>query len=162
MNEELVQAVTDRLAAMLAQEPELPAALLVGGAPTEPLGYRYVAEKPYCAVVIGRLSYTQLLFFREEAVYSALAEGLPVYLWLPGLPHRQKPCRSRPLLSRLSTAERELRSLGILPAGGSLKRRFISGEEARRLKAEHEAVPPGAVLSPLARDILERGKDDLP
>lgn len=161
MNEDLVQKITNRVAALLQEkEPETaPAALLVGGAPTQPLGYRYVSAPPYTAVVIGQLTYTELLYFREETVFSALAEGIPVYLWAQGLPHRRMPCKSRPLLSRLAAAERELRSLGILLLDGNPKRRFISGEEAQRIRASGAPVPPGAVLSPLAKDILTDGKE---
>lgn len=160
MNEELVRKITERVAALLQErEAQYPAAYLVGTEPDKPLGYRYVSQPPYAAVVIGGLTYTELLYFQEEAVFSALAEGIPVYLWVPGLPHKRLPCASRPLLSRLAAAERELRSLGVLFLDANAKRRFISGEEARRIRTSGGQVPPGAVLSPLARDIFEGGKE---
>ena len=57
-------------------------ALLIGRAPAEDLGFEYVAEGTYDAVVIGSLTLGQLLRFREEAVLSALAEGKPMLLFL--------------------------------------------------------------------------------
>ena len=53
-------------------------ALLIGNQP--PLGYEYVTEAPYDAVVIGSLTLGQLLRFREDRVLDALAQGLPVVL----------------------------------------------------------------------------------
>ena len=50
-------------------------ALLVGQEPAAELGYRYVSGEPYDAVVIGSLTISQLLRFREERVLQALAEG---------------------------------------------------------------------------------------
>ena len=61
-------------------------ALLIGNEPGWPLGYRYVKEKPYEAVVIGSLTIGELLHFSNEEVLSALAEGIPVILYTPGLP----------------------------------------------------------------------------
>ena len=60
-------------------------ALLVGKEPMG-LGFAYVAEPPYEAVVIGSLTLGQLLHFSDERVLSALSEGKPVYLYSPGLP----------------------------------------------------------------------------
>ena len=48
-------------------------ALLIGKEPAAELGYDYVMEAPYDAVVIGSLTLSQLLRFREERVLSALA-----------------------------------------------------------------------------------------
>ena len=61
-------------------------ALLIGREPGMALGYEYVQEEPFEAVVIGSLTLGELLKFREERVLSALAEGKPVYLYTPGLP----------------------------------------------------------------------------
>ena len=61
-------------------------ALLIGTEPRAELGFSYVSEKPYEAVVIGSLSIGNLLKFREERVLEALAEGKSVYLYTPGLP----------------------------------------------------------------------------
>lgn len=50
-------------------------ALLIGKEPAAELGYSYVTEPPYDAVVIGSLTLSQLLRFREERVLSALGGG---------------------------------------------------------------------------------------
>lgn len=140
------------------EDSSLPAALLIGQAPSASLGYRYVSAPPYEAVILGSLTYSELLSFREDAVFKALAQGKPVLLWVPGLPHRMHPCQSRPLLLRAASAERELRSLGVTPLDGPEKRRYISAAEARRLKELGQPLPPGALLSPLARELLEGSK----
>ena len=75
MDEALVQAVTDRIWA--AWGDGRPPALLLGRAPEEDLGYRYVQEPPYEAVVMGSLTPGQLLCFREERVLEALLGALP-------------------------------------------------------------------------------------
>lgn len=152
--DKLVEALAEKVRGLLRAPPEGPRALLIGGAPEPPLGYRCVAEAPYEAVIVGSLSYNELLFFRKEPVFSALAQGIPVYLWLPGLPHRAAPCRSRALASRLAAAERELRNLGVLPLEPGKKHRILTGEEARRIRDSGGGVPAGVRLSPLAQDIL--------
>jgi hypothetical protein len=50
-------------------------ALLIGREPGTELGFQYVREMPYDAVVIGSLTISQLLRFQEESVLTALAEG---------------------------------------------------------------------------------------
>ena len=140
------------------EDPSLLAALLIGKAPSASLGFRYVSRVPFDAVILGSLTYGELLSFREEAVFEALAQGKPVYLWVPGLPHRKKPCQSRPLLLAASRAERELRSLGITPLDAPEKRRYISAAEARRLKESGQGLPPGALISPLAKEFWESNK----
>ena len=79
-------------------------ALLIGREPGQELGYCYVSEPPYEAVVIGSLSLGQLLRFREERVLEALAQGKQVLLYTPGLP--QVP-RNRALAGSLASARRE-------------------------------------------------------
>lgn len=101
MDEALVQAVTDRIWA--AWGSGRPPALLLGREPAEDLGYRYVSEPPFDAIVIGSLTPGQLLYFRDERVLEALLEGVPVYLYTPGLPGRRgKTGRCRPGLTPLS------------------------------------------------------------
>ena len=51
-------------------------ALLIGRAPAEDLGFEYVAEGTYDAVVIGSLTLGQLLRFREEAVEKILQSAM--------------------------------------------------------------------------------------
>ena len=129
-------------------------ALLLGKEPGLELGFQYVQEEPYDAVVIGSLSLSQLLRFREETVLEALAEGKPVYLYTPGLPEVPK---NRALAASLASAQRELKNWGILFTDGGRKR-LITAEEARILRAAGRTPAPGAVLTPLAREIMEGTK----
>ena len=126
-------------------------ALLIGREPAAELGYRYVAEEPYEAVVIGSLSLGQLLHFREEAVLGALAQGKPVYLYVPGLPEAPK---NRALAGSLAAAQRELKNWGVLFTDGARKH-LITAEEAKTLRLQGQSPGPGAVLTPLAKEILE-------
>ena len=126
-------------------------ALLIGREPGMELGYRYVTEGSYDAVVIGSLSLSELLRFREERVLAALAEGKPVYLYTPGLPETPK---NRALAGSLTAAQRELKNWGVLFTDGGRKR-LITAEEARVLRASGRQPAPGAVLTPLAKEIME-------
>mgnify|MGYP003311283762 CR=1 FL=1 len=126
-------------------------ALLLGKEPGTELGFQYVQEAPYDAVVMGSLSLSQLLRFREEAVLEALAEGKPVYLYTPGLPEAPK---NRALSGSLTAAQRELKNWGVLFTDGGRKR-LITAEEARILRAAGRQPAPGAVLTPLAKEIME-------
>jgi len=129
-------------------------ALLIGAEPGVELGYQYVAEKPYEAVVIGSLTLSQLLRFREERVLTALAEGQPVYLYTPGLPQVPK---NRALSGSLTAAQRELKNWGVLFTDGGRKK-LITAEEARILRSAGRMPSPGAVLTPLAKEIMEGTK----
>ena len=129
-------------------------ALLIGQEPEAALGYDYVTQLPYDAVVIGSLSIGQLLRFREEPVLRALAEGKTVYLYTPGLPEVPK---NRALAGSLTAAQRELKNWGVLFTDGGRKR-LITAEEARQLRQSGGSVSPGAVLTPLAKEILEGTK----
>lgn len=129
-------------------------ALLIGKEPGVELGFQYVSEQPYDGVVIGSLSLSQLLRFREEAVLTALAEGKPVYLYTPGLPEVPK---NRALAGSLTAAQRELKNWGVLFTDGGRKK-LITAEEARILRAAGRQPAPGAVMTPLAREIMEGTK----
>ena len=129
-------------------------ALLIGKEPSLELGYRYVTEPPYDAVVIGSLTLSQLLRFREERVLGALAEGKPVHLYTPGLPEAPK---NRSLAGSLTAAQRELKNWGVLFTDGGRKR-LVTAEEARILRSAGRQPSPGAVLTPLAREIMEGTK----
>lgn len=129
-------------------------ALLLGKEPGAELGYVYVTEGPYDVVVIGSLTLSQLLRFREERVLQALAEGKSVYLYTPGLPEVPK---NRALAGSLTAAQRELKNWGVLFTDGGRKR-LITAEEARILKSTGRGVSPGAVLTPLAKEIMEGTK----
>lgn len=126
-------------------------AFLVGEEPRQNLGFQYTREAPYEAVVIGSLSYAQLLQFRQEQVLCALAEGKPVYLYTPGLPEAAK---NRALAASLSAAQRELKNWGVVFTDGGRKK-LITAEEARALRLSGQKPGAGAVMTPLAREILE-------
>ena len=124
-------------------------ALLVGSQP--PLGYEYVTEGAYDAVVIGSLSLGQLLRFRDDRVLTALAQGLPVVLYTPGLPDAP---RNRALSAAIASAKRELKNWGVVFSEGNV-RHVITAQQARELRLRGERPAPGAVLTPLAKEILE-------
>ena len=126
-------------------------ALLIGREPGGLAGYEFVAEAPYEAVVIGSLSLGALLRFREERVLSALAAGKQVLLYTPGLPEAPK---NRAIAAALTAAQRELKSYGVVFTDGGRKR-LITAEEARTLRASGREPGPGAVLTPRAKEILE-------
>lgn len=126
-------------------------ALLIGKQPDYPLGYDYVPSAPYDAVVIGSLTIGQLLHFQEEQVLSALAAGMPVVLYTPGLPESPK---NRGLSAALASGRRELKNWGILFTDGGQKR-LITAQEAKLMRQSGRTPGPGAVLTPLAREILE-------
>lgn len=129
-------------------------ALLMGKEPGAAFEYDYVNQEPYEAVVIGSLTLSQLLRFREEPVLQALAEGKPVYLYTPGLPESPK---NRSLAASLAAAQRELRNWGVVFTDGGQKR-LITAEDARVLRRAGKRPGPGAVLTPLAREIMEGTK----
>ena len=126
-------------------------ALLVGSAPPIALDFSYVREMPYDAVVIGSLTLGQLLHFKEQSVLDALANGKPVYLYAPGLPQIPK---NRALAASAATAQRELKNWGVLFTDGT-RRHLITSEEAKRMHRLGQMPGPGAVLTPLAKEILE-------
>lgn len=126
-------------------------ALLIGTEPPIDLGCEYGAAEPYDQIVIGSLTLSQLLCFRDERVLTALAQGMPVYLYTPGLPESPK---NRALAGSLATAQRELKNWGILFTDGGRKR-LVTAQEARLLRQSGRCPGPGAVLTPLAKEILE-------
>ena len=126
-------------------------ALLIGEEPACSLGYTYVREGVYDAVVVGSLTLGQLLHFSEEAALSALAEGKPVVLYAPGLPDAP---RNRGLAAALASKRRELKSWGVLFTDGGQKK-LITAQEARAMRSAGKLPGPGAVLTPLAKEILE-------
>jgi len=125
-------------------------ALLIGKEPPVDLGMAYVREAPYDAVVMGSLDLGQLLRFRDERVLAALADGKPVYLYTPGLPQ----VKNRALAGSLASAQRELKNWGVLFTDGGRKR-LITAQEARMMVQTGQRPGPGAVLTPLAKEILE-------
>lgn len=129
-------------------------AYLLGDVPADLPGWEYVTEPPYDGVIIGSLTLGQLLCFREEAVFSALAEGKTVILYTPGLPDGG---RNRSLCCAVSAAKRQLQSWGIVLTDGA-KKSIITAEQAREMVRSGTFPAPGAVLTPLAREILEGSK----
>ena len=125
--------------------------LLIGKEPEQPLGFVYVREAPWEGIVIGSLSLGQLLRFREETVLEALAVGKSVYLYVPGLPEVPK---NRAMAASAAAAQRELKNWGVLFTDGGRKR-LVTAEEARLLRSQGRSPGPGAVLTPLAKEILE-------
>ena len=126
-------------------------ALLIGREPPANLGFSYEKEPPFDGVVIGSLELSELLRFREPAVLEALAEGKPVYLYTPGLPEAPK---NRALAASLAAAQRELKNWGVIFTDGGRKR-LITAEEAQLLRLSGQKPGRDAVLTPLAREILE-------
>ena len=126
-------------------------ALLIGSKPPLNLGYEYVETEPFEAVVIGSLSLSELLHFAHPGALAALAEGQPVFLYTPGLPQAPK---NRALAASLTAAQRELKNWGVIFTDGCQKR-LVTAEEARALRRSGRKPGPGAVLTPLAREILE-------
>lgn len=126
-------------------------ALLLGNAPPGDLGLCYTTEEPYDAVMIGSLTLGQLLTFREERVLAALSQGKPVYLYAPGLPQCSQ---NRALAASLSAAQRQLKNWGVLFTDGC-RRHLVTAEEAKAMRLRGQRPAPGAVLTPLAKEILE-------
>lgn len=126
-------------------------ALLIGKEPPCSLGYSYVTGEDYDAVVIGSLSLGELLYFHDEKALSALAQGKTVVLYTPGLPMAE---RNRALAGSLASARRLLKSWGVVFTDGAHKH-LVTAQEARALLAKGQRPAPGAVLTPLAKEILE-------
>ena len=129
-------------------------ALLIGREPGPELGYEYVTQPPYDIVMIGSLKLSELLHFQEERVLAALAKWKSVYLYTPGLPESPK---NRALAGSLTAAQRELKNWGVLFTDGGRKK-LVTAAEARILRASGRLPAPGAVLTPLAKEIMEGAK----
>ncbi|MGM9598763.1 MAG: hypothetical protein ACI3VY_02455 [Faecousia sp.] len=149
--EELIQQVVAQV--QRQQSERKPNALLIGHAPNVNLGWNYVSEPPYEAVVIGSLSAGELLRFPDNSCADALLSGLPVLLWEEGLEYRRYAhTTNRVLWSRLLSAERQLKQLGVRFLGAPGTRLLTAEEVRRRLR---DGLPVQGRLTPLAKDILE-------
>ena len=126
-------------------------ALLIGREPGCDLGYSYVTQPPYDAVVIGSLTFSQLLQFSQEPALEALAQGKSVLLYTPGLPEAPK---NRAMAASLAGARRQLKNWGVVFCDGQ-HRHLVTAQEARAMKLSGRNPGPGAVLTPLAKEILE-------
>ena len=125
-------------------------ALLIGKEPLRPLGYTYVKEPPYEAVVIGSLTLWEALYGLPPSALEALAEGMPVVLYTPGLPQ----AKNRSLSASVASSKRQLKNWGVVFTDGSPKR-LITAKDAQRLRELGQMPGHGAMLTPLAREILE-------
>ena len=126
-------------------------ALLIGNPPPLQLGYHFVTDPPFEAVIIGSLTLGQLLHFDREEALEALAAGKPVILYEPGLPQ----CRgNRSLAAALSSRKRELKTWGVVFTDGG-QRKVITAAQARQMLETGERPQSGAVLTPLAKEILQ-------
>ena len=126
-------------------------ALLVGRPPLVDLGHTYVTDPPYDGVVIGSLELKELICFQEQRVLQALAEGKPVVLYTPGLPNAPQ---NRALGATLAARQRELKTWGVVFTDGGRKR-LITAQEAQSMRDMGIRPAPGAVMTPLAKEILE-------
>ena len=127
-------------------------ALLIGKEPAFLREYTFVTQGEYDAVVIGSLTLGEMLHFNNEQALSALAEGKSVVLYTPGLPESPK---NRGLSAALASKRRELKSWGIVFTDGGPKR-LITAQEARQLRLSGQQPAPGAVMTPLAKEIFEQ------
>ena len=126
-------------------------ALLIGEVPPCDLGFTYGSAPPYDGVVIGSLTLGQALYFSHEQALAALAEGKPVVCYTPGCPQAPK---NRALGAALASSRRNMKNWGILFTDGGQKR-LITAQEAKNLRQAGKTPPPGAVLTPLAKEVLE-------
>ena len=126
-------------------------ALLIGQKPDRDLGVSYEAAPPFDAVVIGSLTLGQALIFANEQALLALAEGKRVICYEPGFPTAPG---SRPLSTALASAKRNMKNLGIVFTDGQQKR-LITAQVAQEMKRKGQRPAPGAVLTPLAKEVLE-------
>ena len=126
-------------------------ALLIGQEPPCSLGYTYVREGNCDAVVIGSLRLSQLLHFSIEPALEVLARGGTVLLYEPGLPQAKG---NRGLSAALAARKRELKNWGVVFTDGGQKK-LITAQEAKSLLAAGQRPGAGAVLTPLAKEILE-------
>ena len=125
-------------------------ALLLGTEPGCSLGYRYVSQPPYDAVVVGSMSLSEQLY-PGQALLEALAAGKPVILYTPGL---QNAPGNRGLSATLAARRRELKNWGVVFTDGA-QRKLITAQQAKQMRETGTMPGPGAVLTPLAKEILE-------
>ena len=125
-------------------------ALLIGTQPGCELGYSYVTAPPYDAVVVGSMTLQEQLC-PGQVLLEALAEGKTVILYTPGL---QNAPGNRGLSAVLAARRRELKNWGVVFTDGA-QRKLITAQLARQLRASGSLPGAGAVLTPLAKEILE-------
>lgn len=149
MNEELV----DRIVEEIRRRQKLPTALLLGDEPPMPLGWEYVTQGEFQAVVIGSMTACEVLHFPDEVSAEALLLGKPVFLYENGLKYRSfAKTANRSFWCRILSAERQMKQLGVQFIGAKHERLLTAEEVRRRLR---EGQPIEGRLTPLARDVLE-------
>ncbi len=149
MNEELIE----KIVAEVKKRQNLPTALLLGKKPPQELGWQYVLEGEHSAVVIGSMSAYDVLHFPDEASAQALLSGKSVFVCEEGLEYRAFARTSnRTLWSRLLSAERQMKQLGVQFVGTKQQKLLTAEEVRRRLR---DGQPIEGRLTPLARDVLE-------
>ncbi len=147
------EALVDRIVEEVKKRQNLPAARLIGKAPTQELGFRYTEDSDFSAVVIGSMSAYDALHFPNEIVLQALLTGKAVYIWQDGLEYRAfSHTANRTLWSRLLACERQMKQLGAQFIGAK-QQKLLTADEVRRLLKEGQ--PIHGRLTPLARDVLE-------
>lgn len=147
----MYEALIDEVTQEVRRRLDRPAALLIGTAPPEDLGWHYVGSGEYSAVMIGSMSACALLHFPDEICTEALLRGTPVYLWEGGLQWRQHT-DNRALWSRLLAAQRQMKQLGVQFLSASSSKLLTAEEVRHRLKSGQRIE---GRLTPLARDVLE-------
>lgn len=143
--ERLASAVSARL---------LPRLLCIGGAAEAP-GWQTVTEPPWDGILLVSLTAAELLQMPTEPVCEALFAGKPVFVREEGLEYRRYSGRCRSLWALCSAKERQLRQWGVQPWNVPAKGQLLTLEAVRRLAAGGQSLPPGARLTPLARDFWE-------
>lgn len=149
MNEELI----DQIVAEVKKRQNLPAALLIGQKPAQELGFQYILEGEHSAVVIGSMDASDVLHFPNGECAQALLMGKPVYLWQDGLRYRAfSRTANRALWSKLLSAERQMKQLGVQFIGAK-QQKLLTADEVRRRLRDGQSID--GRLTPLARDVLE-------
>ncbi len=129
------------------------AAYLIGRVPTRDLGWNYVTQGEFQAVVIGSLSAYELLQMPDAVCVEALLLGKPVFVCEEGLDYRRHAkTANRALYTRLLSAERQLKQLGVQFLRET-QQKILTAEEVRRRLQSGERIE--GRLTPLARDVLE-------
>jgi len=97
------------------------------------------------ALLIGEAPPLQGYEYVAQPPYEA------VVLYTPGLPPMPK---NRALAASVASKKRELKNWGVVFTDG-MQKRLITAKEAQRMHDAGEQPGAGAVLTPLAREILE-------
>lgn len=149
MNDALVERIVEEV----KKRQNLPSAFLIGKEPSQQLGWHYVTGGAYSAVVIGSMSAHDVLHFPDEISLQALLEGKSVFIWEEGLQYRTfSRTSNRALWSRLLSAERQMKQLGVQFLGAKQQKLLTAEDVRQRLR---DGQPINGRLTPLARDILE-------